>query len=82
MAYTETADKIDLFIPSEVLLPLVKDVVAPLLADPVVQAMIIEKLEGSASLQPYLPIVKGMLVALPLILETTTRAEIGFSFVK
>lgn len=82
MAYTETADKFDLFIPSEVLLPLVKDVVAPLLADPVVQAMIIEKLEGSASLQPYLPIVKGMLVALPLILETTTRAEIGFSFVK
>ena len=79
MQYSLNSKSLEIYLPTEILLPLVKDVIAPLLAKPEVQEMIIARVENVASLKPYLPLVKGMLLALPLILETTTKAEIGFS---
>ncbi|MDE6338395.1 MAG: hypothetical protein K2K97_01235 [Muribaculaceae bacterium] len=79
MQYTMDAKSMELYLPTEILLPLVKNVIAPMLAKPEVQEMIIARVENIASLQPYLPLVKGMLLALPLILETTTKAELGLS---
>lgn len=79
MRFTMAPDDMELYIPTEVMVPLVKNIIAPLLAKPEVQQMILERVEGIASLQPYLPMVKGLMLALPLILETTTKAEIGLS---
>lgn len=79
MQYSLTADGMELFIPTEILVPLIKDVVAPMLAKPEVQQMLVAKIESVAALQPYAPLIKGMLLALPLIMETTTKAELGFS---
>ncbi len=82
MKYSRTDTSFDLYIPSEVLIPLVKNIVVPLLADPQIQALITEKLESNESLKPHMTIIKGLMFALPLILDTTTKAEIGLSFVK
>lgn len=82
MAYSSDGNKFEIYLDSEFIVPLVKEIIAPVLADPVVQGLILAKLESDPSLKPYIPAVKAVMVALPMILETTTRAELGFSFVK
>lgn len=77
--YTLNGNHLDLFIPTEVLVPMIKNFIAPMLAKPEVQEMIAAKLEQSAALKPYLPMIKAFMIALPLIMETTTKAEIGLS---
>lgn len=79
--YSLNGDHLDLYMPTEVLVPLIKNFLAPMLAKPEVQEMIVAKLEQSAALQPYLPMIKAFMIALPLIMETTTKAELGLSLV-
>lgn len=79
--YTLNGNKLDIFMPTEILVPMIKNFIAPMLAKPEVQEMIAAKLEQSAALKPYLPIIKAFMIALPLIMETTTKAEIGLSLV-
>lgn len=81
MKYTMDATSMEIYLPTEVLVPLIKDFIAPMLAKPEVQQLIIAKLENINALKPYMPMVKGLLLALPLIMETTTKAEIGLSLV-
>ena len=79
--YTANGTHLDVFMPTEVLVPIIKNFIAPMLAKPEVQEMIATKLAQSTTLQPYMPMIKAFMVALPLIMETTTKAEIGLSLV-
>ena len=73
------SSSMELYLPTEVMMPIIKGIIIPLLSKPEVQQMLIARIEQNVSLQPYLPMIKGLLLALPLIMETTTKAEIGLS---
>lgn len=79
MQYTMNSSSMELYLPTEVMMPIIKGIIIPLLSKPEVQQMLIARVEQNVSLQPYLPMIKGLLLALPLIMETTTKAEIGLS---
>ena len=82
MAYTKTDSTLDIYLSSEFILPMIQEVVAPLLTDPLIQAALLEKIESDPHLQPYLKAVKGLLTALPQLLQSTTRIELGLAFQK
>lgn len=82
VAYTKTDSTLDIYLSSEFILPMIQEVVAPLLTDPLIQAALLEKIESDPHLQPYLKAVKGLLTALPQLLQSTTRIELGLAFQK
>lgn len=69
------------YIGTETLLPILK-VVAPVLADETVVNSIVGAIESDESMKDYSEMVKGILEALPEVIETTSVIEIGINLTK
>lgn len=82
MQYTLTPGSLQIFLNSDVLLPLVKGVILPILNDPIIKASIIEKLKANAQLQSYFPMFEKFMEILPAAISATTRIELGINLVK
>ena len=81
MQYTIDPTSLQIYFNTETLLPLLKGVVVPLLKDPAIQEMIIEKISENPALAGHLTLIKVLIAAFPELLDTTTRIELGFNFV-
>ena len=79
--YTRTDDSLELYIGSDVLVPLLKQTLLPLMQNPEVMALLMQKLAENPALSTHLPAVKAALTVLPAILENTTRIEFGLNLV-
>lgn len=81
VAFGQTDDALSVYLNTELLLPLLKTLVVPLLSDEEVVAMLVELMKKDpdfgemAGLAPTLK-------AFPEIIESTTKVEIGLNFVK
>lgn len=82
LQYDLSDSSLKIYFNSETLIPLLKGVIIPLLADPIIQQSILERLQENPSLQPYKPIIEAFLIATPLILESTTKVELGVNLIK
>lgn len=82
MQYNLSESSLQVYFNSETLIPLLKGVIIPLLADPIIQQSILERLQENPSLQPYKPVIEAFLIATPLILESTTKVELGVNLIK
>lgn len=74
--------QMQLYIGTEVLLPLLKQGVVPMLQDPSVVAMIGQYISDNESLRPYAKELTLLLEILPTLMDQTTRLEIGLNLTK
>lgn len=72
-------DQLELFIGSEVLIPLLKNGIVPLLQNPVVEGIVKDYIESNGELASYSSEIMALYEALPLLLEQTTRLELGLN---
>lgn len=79
MQYDLTQTSLQLYLNTQTLLPLLQEVIVPLLEDPIIQASIIEKISANPSLSGYVPVIKALVAAFPQLLATTTRIELGIN---
>ena len=75
VAFGQTDDALSVYLNTELLLPLLKTLVVPLLSDEEVVAMLVELMKKD-------PDFGETLKAFPEIIESTTKVEIGLNFVK
>lgn len=84
--YSTDGNAMTLYIGSDLLLPLVKDVAQTVLADPEVQALIKQALMDAVKADPsilqYIPKIEAFLKDLPQFIAATTRIELGLNLVK
>lgn len=79
LQYSLTPTELQIFFNTETLVPLLKDIVIPMLEDPEIQQMIMEKIAANPSLASHSVLLKALMQVFPRILETTTRMELGFN---
>ena len=70
------------YLNTELLLPLLKTLVVPLLSDEEVVAMLVELMKKDLDFGEMAGLAESMLKAFPEIIESTTKVEIGLNFVK
>lgn len=81
VAFEQTEDALSVYLNTELLLPLLKTLVVPLLSDEVV-AMLVELMKKDPDFSEMADLAEPMLKAFPEIIESTTKVEIGLNFVK
>ncbi len=82
VAFEQTEDALSVYLNTELLLPLLKTLVVPLLSDEEVVAMLVELMKKDPDFSEMADLAEPMLKAFPEIIETTTKVEIGLNFVK
>lgn len=82
VAFEQTEDALSVYLNTELLLPLLKTLVAPLLSDEEVVAMLVELMKKDPDFSEMADLAEPMLKAFPEIIESTTKVEIGLNFVK
>lgn len=82
VAFEQTEDALSVYLNTELLLPLLKTLVVPLLSDEEVVAMLVELMKKDPDLSEKADLAELMLKAFPEIIESTTKVEIGLNFVK
>lgn len=82
VAFEQTEDALSVYLNTELLLPLLKTLVVPLLSDEEVVAMLVELMKKDPDFSEMADLVEPMLKAFPEIIESTTKVEIGLNFVK
>lgn len=82
VAFEQTEDALSVYLNTELLLPLLKTLVVPLLSDEEVVAMLVELMKKDPDFSEMAGLAKPMLKAFPEIIESTTKVEIGLNFVK
>ncbi|MDO4181184.1 MAG: DUF4925 domain-containing protein [Bacteroidales bacterium] len=82
LSYTRDADNMTVFLDEEVLLPLLKGIVVPLLQNEDFMNLIIEAIASDPSFGSMSGMVVGALQSLPEVINTTTELEIGLNLVK
>lgn len=80
VAFEQTEDALSVYLNTELLLPLLKTLVVPLLSDEEVVAMLVELMKKDPDFSEMA--AEPMLKAFPEIIESTTKVEIGLNFVK
>ncbi len=82
VAFEQTEDALSVYLNTELLLPLLKTLVVPLLSDEEVVAMLVELMKKDPDFSEMADLAEPMLKAFPEIKESTTKVEIGLNFVK
>lgn len=82
VAFEQTEDALSVYLNTELLLPLLKTLVVPLLSDEEVVAMLVELMKKDPDFDEMADLAEPMLKAFPEIIESTTKVEIGLNFVK
>ena len=82
VAFEQTEDALSVYLNTELLLPLLKTLVVPLLSDEEVVAMLVELMKKDPDFGEMAGLAESMLKAFPEIIESTTKVEIGLNFVK
>lgn len=82
MACVRTGDTMMLYADTQVLLPLLKNTIVPLLANPAMRGIVEDFITNNDKLAPYAVALMAAYDALPLILDQTTKLELGLNFVK
>lgn len=82
VAFEQTEDALSVYLNTELLLPLLKTLVVPLLSDEEVVAMLVELMKKDPDFSEMADSAEPMLKAFPEIIESTTKVEIGLNFVK
>lgn len=82
VAFEQTEDALSVYLNTELLLPLLKTLVVPLLSDGEVVAMLVELMKKDPDFSEMADLAEPMLKAFPEIIESTTKVEIGLNFVK
>ena len=83
VAFEQTEDALSVYLNTELLLPLLKTLVVPLLSDEEVVAMLVELMKKDPDfISEMADLAEPMLKAFPEIIESTTKVEIGLNFVK
>ncbi len=82
LACVRTGDTMMLYADTQVLLPLLKNAVVPLLANPAMRGIVEDFITNNDKLAPYAVALMAAYDALPLILDHTTKIELGLNFVK
>lgn len=82
VAFEQTEDALSVYLNTELLLPLLKTLVVPLLSDEEVVAMLVELMKKDPDFSEMVGLAEPMLKAFPEIIESTTKVEIGLNFVK
>lgn len=82
VAFGQTDDALSVYLNTELLLPLLKTLVVPLLSDEEVVAMLVELMKKDPDFGEMADLAEPTLKAFPEIIESTTKVEIGLNFVK
>lgn len=82
VAFEQTEDALSVYLNTELLLPLLKTLVVPLLSDEEVVAMLVELMKKDPDFSEMADLAEPMLKAFREIIESTTKVEIGLNFVK
>ena len=82
VAFGQTDDALSVYLNTELLLPLLKTLVVPLLSDEEVVAMLVELMKKDPDFGEMAGLAEPTLKAFPEIIESTTKMEIGLNFVK
>ena len=82
VAFGQTDDALSVYLNTELLLPLLKTLVVPLLSDEEVVAMLVELMKKDPDFGEMAGFAEPTLKAFPEIIESTTKVEIGLNFVK
>lgn len=82
VAFGQTDDALSVYLNTELLLPLLKTLVVPLLSDEEVVAMLVELMKKDPDFGEMAGLAGPTLKAFPEIIESTTKVEIGLNFVK
>ena len=82
VAFEQTEDALSVYLNTELLLPLLKTLVVPLLSDEEVVAMLVELMKKDPDFSEMADLAEPMLKAFPEFIESTTKVEIGLNFVK
>lgn len=82
VAFRQTDDALSVYLNTELLLPLLKTLVVPLLSDEEVVAMLVELMKKDPDFGEMAGLAEPTLKAFPEIIESTTKVKIGLKFVK
>lgn len=80
VAYALGDGTLEVYLDTQTAVPVMSQVIAPLLADEKVGAMLQTELAKYPHLKPYIPQIMEILQHLPLYLEKSSRLEFGLSF--
>ena len=79
VAFGQTDDALSVYLNTELLLPLLKTLVVPLLSDEEVVAMLVELMKKDPDFGEMAGLAEPTLKAFPEIIESTTKVEIGLN---
>lgn len=79
LTYTKADGKMTVYLNTELLLPLLKNIVAPLFSDEEFVAQLVEAMKADPDFGSMASMAEGMLKSLPEIINTTTKVEIGLN---
>lgn len=82
MEYKKDGDKLTLYLDTQLLLPLLRNTLTPLLQDQEIVDMLIAMVSANEDMAMYLPYISGIITSMPSVLEKTTNIEIGLNFVR
>lgn len=79
LAYEKSEGRLKVYLNTDLLLPLMKNIVAPLFSDEEFVNMLIEAMKANPDFGSMAGMAEGMLKGLPEIINGTTRLEIGLN---
>lgn len=82
MACVRQGDGMQIYLSSEVLLPLLQQGLVPLLSNPAMRGIVADLVEHNTTLAPHAAAIMVLYDALPTILSQTTRLELGLNLTK
>lgn len=82
MACVRQGDGMQLYLGSEVLVPLLKQVIVPVLSNPAMRGIVADLVQHNTQLAQYATAIMALYDALPRLLDQTTKIELGLNFTK
>lgn len=82
VACVRQGDNMSLYLSTEVLVPLLKQGIVPILSNPATRGIIQDLIEHNTNLAQYATAIMILYDALPTVLDQTSRLEFGFNFTK
>lgn len=79
LTYEKNEGKLKVYLNTDLLLPLMKNIVAPLFSDEEFVNMLIEAMKADPDFESMAGMAEGMLKGLPEIINETTRLEVGLN---
>ena len=79
LTYEKNEGKLKAYLNTDLLLPLMKNIVAPLFSDEEFVNMLIEAMKADPDFESMAGMAEGMLKGLPEIINETTRLEVGLN---